>query len=290
MKKARAKAIFNAGSRAIECLGINDGKYYCPICGEGFTLEAGLLNRKPNTNWLTEEDVPPKSVGGKVVILTCRLCNNSAGHNYEFDLVRRRNMVEQAKCLVGQQDGEFGHVIFKVGGLSLNANLSRRNGITHFDISDKNNLSHLEVSKDTLSEFQDGDTLSISPPKGYQKENIEKADLKSAFLAVAAKFGYSIAFDSRMIPLRKAIIGRADHKDLIHYMDFPPEISDKILVDEEAGVAAMKIEDRGVVIPWPSHPLSNFRKRGDWLEIRGALVEFPTGFEALVDRSRLKKT
>jgi hypothetical protein len=55
---------------------ITDNLYVCPLCADGF-MEVMLDQRKRNP--LTLEDLPPKSVGGKTKILTCKKCNNSSG-------------------------------------------------------------------------------------------------------------------------------------------------------------------------------------------------------------------
>ncbi len=50
--------------------------YYCPICGMPF-LKESLNQDSPNP--LTIEDVPPKKLGGKKLLLTCKECNNNLG-------------------------------------------------------------------------------------------------------------------------------------------------------------------------------------------------------------------
>lgn len=50
--------------------------YICPLCLRGY-LKIALSQNVPNP--LTLEDVPPKSLGGKPLILTCKECNNRSG-------------------------------------------------------------------------------------------------------------------------------------------------------------------------------------------------------------------
>jgi len=54
--------------------------YMCPLCLNQFT-KVDLSDNVENP--LTFEDVPPKSMGGKPKILTCKVCNSTAG--YELD-------------------------------------------------------------------------------------------------------------------------------------------------------------------------------------------------------------
>ncbi len=53
--------------------------YACPICLTPFTIEA-LADKR-----LSAEHVPPKSVGGRELLLTCKVCNNSAGTKLHAD-------------------------------------------------------------------------------------------------------------------------------------------------------------------------------------------------------------
>jgi len=55
---------------------IKEPLYICPLCLRGYTKIA-LSQNIPNP--LTLEDVPPKSLGGKPLILTCKECNSRSG-------------------------------------------------------------------------------------------------------------------------------------------------------------------------------------------------------------------
>lgn len=49
--------------------------YVCPLCLRAVKVES-----------LSREDVPPKSIGGRKIVLTCTLCNNRAGHDMDDDM------------------------------------------------------------------------------------------------------------------------------------------------------------------------------------------------------------
>jgi HNH endonuclease len=53
--------------------------YPCPICLTPFTVDALADGR------LSSEHVPPESVGGHELVLTCKRCNNSAGTKLDAD-------------------------------------------------------------------------------------------------------------------------------------------------------------------------------------------------------------
>jgi hypothetical protein len=61
--------------------------YPCPLCLRGFytieAIEAGELTR---------EHVPPHSLGGHWLVLTCRACNNDAGRFYDAEAEKQERM------------------------------------------------------------------------------------------------------------------------------------------------------------------------------------------------------
>ena len=61
---------------------IKDG-YICPICINTFQ-ESDL--QSDSENQLTIEHVPPDSLGGKPIILTCKKCNSKSGHSLDKNL------------------------------------------------------------------------------------------------------------------------------------------------------------------------------------------------------------
>ncbi len=61
----------------------SDG-YICPLCFDTF-FEKDLDNSLQN--YLTLEDIPPKSLGGKPLALTCKKCNSTSGHELDVHLL-----------------------------------------------------------------------------------------------------------------------------------------------------------------------------------------------------------
>lgn len=57
--------------------------FICPICLQIFNLKECLNTR----DIISLEDVPPKSLGGHPLTITCKNCNNSCGHNLDTYLV-----------------------------------------------------------------------------------------------------------------------------------------------------------------------------------------------------------
>lgn len=60
--------------------------YICPLCFEIFSKK-DLNNDAENP--LTLEDIPPKSLGGKPLALTCKKCNSKSGSELDIHLLNR---------------------------------------------------------------------------------------------------------------------------------------------------------------------------------------------------------
>lgn len=71
-----------------------DRVYICPLCKEQFPIDA--LNQSLK-NPLTLEDAPPKSLGGKANILTCKRCNNYCGQKIDYHLTERMKELDNAQ-------------------------------------------------------------------------------------------------------------------------------------------------------------------------------------------------
>ena len=75
-RRARRLTFWQAGADAFGQLGLDLPRYYlCPLCLHGFDEDS--------ISSLSWEDVPPKSMGGKPLLLTCRTCNSVAGHEVD---------------------------------------------------------------------------------------------------------------------------------------------------------------------------------------------------------------
>ncbi len=65
--------------------------YICPMC---LKVHQTINEKDP----LTLEDAPPKSLGGTANTLTCKSCNNTAGHKIDFHLTERLNEIDSKNC------------------------------------------------------------------------------------------------------------------------------------------------------------------------------------------------
>ncbi|MBS1556719.1 MAG: hypothetical protein JSU09_17505 [Bacteroidetes bacterium] len=108
--------------------------YICPLCFDTF-LQKDLDSRLEN--FLTLEDIPPKSLGGKPLALTCKKCNSRSGH--ELDIHLLNNLLEtdskqflprsRSKATFELNGNEVNGVleVDTKGGLTLNLQTQRSN-------------------------------------------------------------------------------------------------------------------------------------------------------------------
>ena len=104
-------------------------------------------------------------------------------------------------------------------------------------------------------------------------------------MALTARFGYTYALDPRTTAIREAISGKKDSADLLFYFKVLPELRNSIMIDEQNGRAMIALGSEGVIVPWPSLPVSGFTERAMITNFKAAICAFPTRFSADLDFS-----
>src|ERR1700726_3097145 len=92
---------------------VDQPTYLCPICMTPFSVEA-LANKS-----LSSEHVPPKSVGGRELLLTCTVCNNSAGTKLDADA----KIKEDVRIAMAGMLGRPHRIKAMIGDLRVNGEL-----------------------------------------------------------------------------------------------------------------------------------------------------------------------
>jgi len=160
---------------------------------------------------LTLEDVPPKSVGGKPLCLTCHTCNHTAGSVLDAalaDLAERRRM-EEAMFL---RRGEFsGPVQFTAGGIKTNAVLNAGEGGFTIEVrKDRNNPTRFKAQINHLAEYErtrePGGTWHISGTNRAGGHRVFLSILRASYLAAFSLFGYRFAAAPALDVVRSQIL------------------------------------------------------------------------------------
>jgi hypothetical protein len=159
--------------------------YLCPIC---LRPHKDLNSDDP----LTLEDAPPKSLGGSANTLTCKSCNNTAGHNIDFHLTERLREIDSGKFIPGTETA----VKVNIDGETFQGKITvEKDGTIKMFHSKKNN--HPEKLHKTMAKVKGGKIIKMDFLKSrVVPENLEYALLKTGYIMMFERFGYSLLLDN----------------------------------------------------------------------------------------------
>jgi hypothetical protein len=185
-------------------------EYACPLCLRLFPQD--------QIKHLSLDHVPPESVGGKLEILTCKTCNNTAGaaldaHASSVDRFRRVLAGEPYPPLLAQ---------FKFDGVTANMELrsDRARCVKVFGLPECNPPGVLEEVGEVFEEHvRAGTTPSIqfTMPKLRPVERRARVSyLRAGYLAAFAVIGYAAVARPSFDRVRRQI-GDPDTEHLRHF-------------------------------------------------------------------------
>lgn len=195
--------------RAVEAharaTGRTDGKFVCPVCLDSFDSTA--LER----DLLSLEHVPPRSVGGKELCLTCRRCNSEAGDQFDYAVAEAERYRAMQSGLKGQQTDFSTKVIIEAEGRQLNAGLRfDENGVVIEVHERRNNPVPFAAQIDALRQRAGaGDpemTFRLDVSFRFSPRKLFVSWLRAAYLAAFAKFGYDYVLRKVLDPVRLQIL------------------------------------------------------------------------------------
>ena len=283
MSKFRKETLFAQGCNALRKCGIEEECYACPICGTAFGKSSIY------TGELTEEHVPPKSIGGKAVLLTCKECNSFAGHSFEFAAKDRTQLERKVKGLFGRIDGDLGHVQIEIGKARINADFSNFNDVRSLKLSEKHNSpSALALFTRERENMTLSDSIQIHVPDAYKQSNVRLTDLKAGFLAATAKFGYSYGLSKNLNFIREQLRQAHEKDNQLKYLNTSFQPINSIAVSFKKGICLVRFQDTSFVLPMPFVEkdvfLSNFGS-DQIVDEKFQVFELPKSFEASADHN-----
>jgi len=178
-----------------------NNKYVCPICLNHFS-EDDLENTSNNP--LTLEDSPPKSLGGSQIVLTCASCNNTMGRDIDWHLSERLNELDFKDRIEGSK--QLGR--FTLGEMTVNGEIKvHKGGVTKAYYSKNNNHPKLlEKYIDTISKNRSLSPIFNKKPSRVDPKKLQIALLKSAYILMFEKFGYSFLFNPEYDRIREQLL------------------------------------------------------------------------------------
>jgi hypothetical protein len=200
-----------------------DGKpvYLCPLCECPISKEDFLAEA------LTAEDVPPTSVGGKKIVLTCQRCNNDQGSKIDSHLPKREHHVdlETGARTIPRKVGDIyyptvegyhiagdlvvkGRIWISPGGFGFEYVPAWNNHTRHAE--------YLEASRDIPWRFR------ITP--GYVIAMADLSRVRAAYLATFAVFGWSHILRPTYAYLRECFTRATAPDDVLAITEYSPAI------------------------------------------------------------------
>lgn len=275
--------------------------YICPLCFKVF-FEADLDDTKPNH--LTFEDIPPVSLGGKPLALTCKTCNSRSGHELDSHLLKYL-LAKDAKLFLPNSKA---NTIFELNGNQINGIIEVDNkGVLKLDlqpqrsnpVQSKKFMSEMFPQKsffnpDNLTGFEQRTPAFDIKFKGTSKERrAEIALLRIAYLLAFATLGNVFLINGGLFKVREQILNPDKNilprvfwlkihfpkeKEGVNIISLPKELQSFLVVFNLK--TASQSRQYAIILPGPSDPgikvydfLSNELCNGDGTTFCKGMVE-----------------
>ncbi len=172
--------------------------YACPLCflfyGEESLDDGGL----------TLEDVPPKSVGGKPMALTCQPCNSTAGTKVDAHADKHLKFTLAKAGIKGTLEGTIND------GVHAEFDFSDSDAVKIFVDGSLSNPAVRKKLEAHLDEMVAGAALDphlfdVKMKTGFKPEAAGLSYLRAAYLVLFAKLGYRAVLSEAYLPLRQQL-------------------------------------------------------------------------------------
>ena len=211
--------------------------YICPLCLKAYAI---------GSTELTLEHVPPESVGGKPILITCKACNSNRGADIDVCLTNELEITHNLTHL--DTIPQKSRIAFNGAEINAQTTFSKAEGFT-FMISPNNN-NPIEFEKFMMEARKAKDEYEIklaanitNRKRDYDLANI--ALLKSAYLMAFQKLGYMYVLNANTNIIRdqiqnpkKNVIGNA----------FIIDIKNDVLENLSNGVYYAQLNNIGSII------------------------------------------
>jgi hypothetical protein len=173
--------------------------YVCPICLQIYTEEAlaqGVLTR---------EHIPPQSLGGRRLALTCKSCNSEGGHGADSHARREANVLGFFR---GNVSDIKGHLKTASGRMPVRLS-SGDGGVQMFGVPKAaSQASRDAVTGDFTGATGEGNWEGFEFKVEFEKFSLHRAAaswLRSAYLVFFATLGYRFILRSELDVVRERI-------------------------------------------------------------------------------------
>lgn len=185
--------------------------YPCPICLTPFTVDALGDGR------LSSEHVPPKSVGGYDLVLTCKRCNNSAGTKLDADAAVK----ELVRSAIAGTREHRERVKAAIGDLRVNAEVHHSGG--RYSLVVPRHVNKPGTADNLKVVARPGIPITVQYRR-FSELGAKISWLRAGYLALFAVAGYPFALDPAIEIVRRQIL-ECDERRMV---TFTSEVSDDI--------------------------------------------------------------
>ena len=293
--KAKRRTWFDLGADAVDRVWPGGPRsYLCPTC----PTDVAWLPAAVDSGDLTAEHVPPRALGGKELILTCRDCNNKAGALVDTQMRNREDVIDLVRGTMKRPV----RARLKTGSGQVNVEVQAVGKEFKVDVPDQiNDPIAIAQFKSSLGQpvkgqQTEGVEITLSGKKGFQNRESLVGWLRSAYLVAFAVLGYKYAFHPALEAVRKQIAAPGDPVLRI----FSVTVSDSTLehrrtffVEAPSDLRALAVlMDRHLVfLPWPQYGNDIYgnlevRAESDMLfntPMSGSSFPWPTGPQHTLD-------
>lgn len=176
--------------------------YMCPLCGRFHPREC------IDNGELTLEHVPPDSIGGRALVLTCARCNNGAGTDLDWHAADELKAREVLSFTRGESritlDGEVNGLLRIPDPKSLHfvVDRQRSNPVAFDDF-----FARLERRLTTASRSLERPSplFSFWVPTRHDNRRANLSYLRSGYLMAFALFGYRLVLGRSYLPVRRQL-------------------------------------------------------------------------------------
>jgi len=167
--------------------------YLCPIC---FNFFNKCSSNQEGQNYLTFEHLPPKKLGGKPDILTCRNCNGLHSLN-DRELSREVKLLSFLRNDVGSK---LRDIDIQAGDKRFRTTIEKEaDSKLKFTLKNQTELLQLVELINNEKDFKFGGDKA-------DPRSVQLAILKSAYLLAFKKFGYGYILHSSFNPIREQLL------------------------------------------------------------------------------------
>ncbi len=175
--------------------------YACPCCLGLYALLEAVASRV-----LTIEDVPPKAVGGRPMLLTCKPCNNTAGSELDAHAATQSLGDSLAR---GIDTERWVKATSHANGISLRGKARMTNGSLVFMGVPRQNAptvaAEFEAALAAYGSSNPGPGFSLTVHTSFEDGRARLSLIRAAYLAAFAGLGWTYILQWTLGPVREQL-------------------------------------------------------------------------------------